>query len=146
MPIDADLVLRQGRVVPRAAIRVAYSRSGGPGGQHVNKVATKAEVRLRLEECPSLSDEERARVRARFGSYFTGEGELLLTSQQFRSQVQNLEDCLARLKSILEIGLTLPKRRRPTRPTRASKERRIEAKRHRSRIKGERQVGPEEGG
>ncbi|MBI3272822.1 MAG: aminoacyl-tRNA hydrolase [Planctomycetes bacterium] len=145
MPLEADLVLRQGAVIPRAAIRVAYARAGGPGGQHVNKVSTKAEVRLRLEDCPSFSEEDRGRIRGRFPSYFTIEGELFLTSQTHRSQARNLDECLAKLRALLEAGLTVPRRRRPTRPTFASKVRRVEAKRHRSQVKRDRRSGGDGG-
>ncbi|MBI5366767.1 MAG: aminoacyl-tRNA hydrolase [Planctomycetes bacterium] len=138
--MDSDLTLRSGIVVPRAALRVTFCRAGGPGGQNVNKVSTKAEVRLRLEEVPALTDEQRARVRARFPSYFTKDGELLLTSQLSRSQLQNLEDCLDRVRAIIETGIIPPKRRRPTRPTWSSQLRRVDEKRHQARHRSDRRV------
>jgi len=119
-------------LVPAAALRVHFSRGGGPGGQNVNKLNTKSELRVRVAEMAFPSPEVEARFRERFASRITADGEVLLTSHTGRSQAQNLEDCLERLAALCQAALIAPKVRRPTRPTRASKERRHEAKRHRA--------------
>lgn len=130
-----DLRISDNWAVPAAALRVHFVRGGGPGGQNVNKLNTKAELRVRVAEMAFPRPDVEARFRARFASRITGDGEVLLTSQTGRSQAQNLEDCLGRLAEFLRSVLVAPKVRRATRPTRASKERRLEDKRRRSRGK-----------
>lgn len=105
----------------------------------MNKLNTKAELRVRVAELAFPFPGVEQRFRERFASRITAEGEVLLTSHTGRSQAQNLEDCLARLAELCRASLVAPKVRRPTRPTRASKERRHEEKRHRKekrRLKG----------
>ncbi|MCC6738148.1 MAG: aminoacyl-tRNA hydrolase [Planctomycetia bacterium] len=135
-----DLRVTESWIVPAAVFRVAFSRGGGPGGQNVNKLNTKAELRVRVADLAFPRPDVEARFRERFGSRITADGEIVLTSHTGRSQSQNLEDCTARLAEFLRSVLVAPKIRRPTRPTRASKERRFEAKRHRSEKRRDREV------
>jgi ribosome-associated protein len=135
-----DLLITARWTVPSSALSVRFARGGGPGGQNVNKLNTKAELRVRVADLAFPAPDVEARFREKQASRITAEGEVLLTSQVHRSQARNLEDCLARLAALLRAALVAPKVRRPTRPTRASKERRIEAKRRQAERRRERRV------
>jgi ribosome-associated protein len=127
MADDLDI---DGRVVvPAAELQWTAVRSGGPGGQNVNKVATKVELRFDLPGSAALAPAVKARLRALAGPRLDAEGWILITSQATRSQADNLEDARGKLAALIRRALVPPKRRRPTRPTAGSKERRLGAKR-----------------
>jgi len=128
----------------RAAARADFSRSGGPGGQNVNKVNTKVTLRVRLEDLEGLSDAEAARLRETLSSRITGAGELVIAASEERSQRTNLERAYARLESLITNAARLPRLRRPTKPSRAAREERLLGKRRRSQIKAERRFKPDE--
>jgi ribosome-associated protein len=121
--------------IPDDELQWSYSRSGGPGGQNVNKVASKAELRWNIMHSPSLPEEVKARFHARFRRRITSEGELVLSSQRYRDQGRNREDCLEKLRAMILQAATPPRQRKATRPTRASRRHRLEAKKHRSATK-----------
>ena len=121
--------------IPDDELVERFVRSAGPGGQNVNKVATAVELRFDVTNSPSLPEPVRARLLAKRDRRMTGEGVLVLSAQRFRTQDRNREDARERLAHFIESGLHAPKPRIATRPTRAAKERRLEAKRGRSTIK-----------
>ena len=126
--------------IPLAEFEWAYSRSGGPGGQNVNKVASKAQLRWNLAETPSLPPEIKSRLMALFPSRITIEGEFLIDSSRYRDQERNREDCLMKLAAMLRQAASPPKLRRPTKPSKASNRRRLADKKHNSSRKESRQV------
>lgn len=112
-----------------------FVRASGPGGQHVNKVATAVELRFDVAGSPSLPEAVRARLLARRDRRVTADGVLVIAAQRFRTQERNREDARARLAHFIEAGLHAPRPRIATRPTRASRERRLGEKRSRAAIK-----------
>ncbi len=117
------------------AARFDFARSSGPGGQNVNKTSTKAIARVSVEDLEGLSEAERDRVRSRLAGRLTVEGELVVYAQDERSQVLNRSAALARLEALIVKAAHRPKERRPTSPTRASRERRLAGKKARSEVK-----------
>jgi len=117
-------------IVPEAALETKAVRASGPGGQNVNKLATKIQMRVDLDRVLGFEGDDLARVRAFLKSRLDAEGRLLVTSQETRDQARNREDCAVKVAELLRAALFRPKMRRRTKPTRASKERSIEAKRH----------------
>ena len=121
--------------IPPTEFDFSFARSGGPGGQNVNKVNSKATLRWRVSESPSLPHDVKQRFLERHSNRITAAGELVLNSQRYRDQGRNVADCLEKLRSMLLEVAVAPKKRRPTRPTFASEQRRREAKSLQSRKK-----------
>jgi ribosome-associated protein len=124
--------------IPDDELVERFVRSAGPGGQNVNKVATAVELRFDIARSPSLPEPVRARLLAKRDRRLTDDGVLVISAQRFRTQERNREDARERLAGFVAAGLHAPKPRVATRPTRASKERRLDAKRGRSTLKRER--------
>jgi ribosome-associated protein len=136
LPITATLSLDP------SEIEIAFIRSSGPGGQNVNKVATAAQLHFDLRRSPSLPDGIKARAARAAGSRLTTEGVIVITADRFRTQALNRDDAIARLIALLRGAVVPPKPRRATRPTLASKERRLEGKKQRGGVKSLRQTRP----
>jgi ribosome-associated protein len=124
--------------IPLAELSFRASRSGGPGGQHVNTSSTRIELWWDAALSPSLSGAQRAQVSARLATRLTAEGQLRIVASATRSQKQNRELAIERFQELLARALVVPKRRKATRPSRAAKERRLTEKKQRGRRKQER--------
>jgi ribosome-associated protein len=122
--------------IPPAELELTYVRSSGPGGQNVNKVNSKCQLRWNALHSPSIPAHVRDRVLAKLASKLTQDGDLLVSSDVYRDQGRNREDCLAKLKALLIEALHVPKRRKPTRATRSSQRKRVDSKRKHSQTKG----------
>lgn len=125
-------------VIEESELEERFVRASGPGGQNVNKVASAVELRFDTARSPALTDDVRARLRGLAGSRMNDEGVLLIDARRFRTQAQNRQDARDRLLALLRHAAAPPKRRHKTRPTRASRERRISTKKRRSDIKRQR--------
>jgi ribosome-associated protein len=126
--------------IPEDEFTWTFVRSGGPGGQNVNKVASKAVLRWNVVASPSLPDDIKLRLQQQQRQRITGEGDLLLTSQRYRDQERNRLDCLEKLAAMIRAAATVPKMRRKTKPSRGAHERRLAAKKKRSALKAARRV------
>ena len=123
-----SLLVRPGLEIPDADLEVAFVRSAGPGGQNVNKVASAVQLRFALARNATLGEDVKARLRQLAGQKVTDAGELLIVARETRSQEQNRRIAEARLLDLVRRALVPPKKRHATRPTRASKERRLDTK------------------
>jgi len=139
--------IRVGRAeVPRRGMSWRAVRSSGPGGQNVNKVASRVELRVDLDAIFGLTPAARERLESLTAQRRDKDGRLLVTSQKTRDQGRNLEDARDKVRRLLERALVVPRRRRPTRPSAAAVERRIRQKRQRSSLKRNRRAGASEDG
>ncbi len=129
--------------IPDEEFSWSFVRAGGPGGQNVNKVASKAVLRWNIAASPSLPEDIKARLQKQQRHRITNDGDLLLSSQRYRDQERNRLDCLEKLAEMLRAAATAPKVRRQTKPSRASRERRLAAKKRHSALKSSRRIQEE---
>lgn len=140
MPADA-LQITPTLAIPEAELHERFVRAAGAGGQNVNKVATAVELRFDVARSPSLPEDLRQRLLARRDRRLNGEGVLVIEAQRFRTQERNREDARTRLAAIIAAATRVAPPRLATRPTRASRVRRLEAKRRRGAVKRDRTPG-----
>jgi len=136
------LVLSSHLVIPDEELEWKFIRSSGPGGQNVNKLATAVQLRFDVRRSPSLPDDVAVRLARLAGKRMTREGVLVITAQRHRTQERNRADALERLVALVREASVKPVTRRPTRPTKASRQRRLDAKKKRSGVKDLRQGRP----
>jgi ribosome-associated protein len=129
------LVIDERIRIPSRELRFQFARSTGPGGQNVNKVSSKARLRWAVTRSPSLPPDVRERFLKRYRRRITRDDEFVLTSQRYRDQSRNVEDCLEKLRVMLAAVAVAPTPRRPTRPGKRARERRLQEKRTRADVK-----------
>lgn len=137
------LIVSRSISLPESELVERFLRADGPGGQHVNRTESAVELRFDVIDSPSLPEEVRARLLARRDRRLTSEGVLVIQGRRFRDQARNRDDVRERLVEIIRGVLLPPKKRVATKPTRASKERRLAGKQQRGRIKQGRSRKPE---
>lgn len=137
-----DLVVTSRLVVPAAELRFSFARSGGPGGQNVNKVSSKAVLRWNVTSSAAIPDSIRSRFLAQYQNRINEKGDLVVTSERYRDQPRNVADCLAKLRDMLRTAATPPRRRIPTKTPQAVKESRLRTKRETAERKSRRRPPP----
>lgn len=135
---ERGLVVGRALTIPRLELEARATRSGGPGGQHVNTSSTRVELRWNVRTSAALTDAQRERLVARLGGRLDGEGWLRVVASDSRSQRQNREKAEARLAEMVRAALVVPKVRRATKPSRAAKQARLEQKKRKSGKKAQR--------
>ncbi|HEX2638009.1 MAG TPA: alternative ribosome rescue aminoacyl-tRNA hydrolase ArfB [Gemmatimonadales bacterium] len=138
MPETASLEVAFDLRLPLAELEFRASRSGGPGGQHVNTSSTRVELWWDVANSPTLSDEQRRRLVDRLATRLDGKGRLRVVAGGSRSQLRNREEATERLRQMVAAALVVPKARKRTRPSRAAKAGRLEEKRRRAAVKRDR--------
>ncbi len=122
-------------LIPEKEISESFSRSSGKGGQNVNKVSTKVELRWNVDASSAFSEEDKEKIKQALGNRMSKNGDLIITAEEERSQLQNRQRAMEKLNKLVEEALKTEKERVPTKPTRSSKERRLEEKRRRGETK-----------
>ena len=142
--MDNVVVINSHVSIPLSELSFQFARASGPGGQNVNRVESAVELLFDLMRSPFLTEAERERARTKLGSFVDNAGVMHIVSQTERSQLRNREEVTARFAQLLHDALVVPKKRRPTKPSRAAKEQRLSTKKRSSQIKRARQrVNPE---
>lgn len=144
MASDEPLRINDHLAIPMAEFELRATRSGGPGGQHVNTSSTRIELVWDVAASPSLDEAQRTRLLERLASRLDSAGRLRLVAQGERSQLRNREAVLARLATVVRQALVVPRKRKATRPTKASKEKRLTQKKQRGQLKRQRRQPPDD--
>lgn len=132
---DSTISIRDELFIPKSELTFRASRAGGPGGQHVNTSSTRVELVWDVAGSPSVTETQRRRIRSKLANRVSQEGLLQLADASTRSQHRNREAVTERFRELLEEALTVAKPRKKTKPTRASRERRLQSKKQRSEVK-----------
>jgi len=135
-----SLAVNESVAIPRSELDVRVSRSSGAGGQHVNKTSSRVEIFWNVLNSRAVDEEQRNRLRAKLASRMTSDGSVRVVASDMRSQGRNRELAEERLAELIRRALVVPKRRRPTKPTKASKEARLESKKRHSTKKADRRT------
>jgi len=142
--VTDDVRVSRRVTIPTSELAFRFTPSGGPGGQHANRSATRAELLWNVEASSALGPRQKARVRRALGRRIDAEGNLRLVSDARRSQARNRKDVVERLARVVAGALEVPKRRLPTKPSAAARDRRMRAKRRRGEVKRLRRTPPVE--
>jgi len=137
----SDLFVTPRLTIPAGELEISFARSGGPGGQNVNKVSSKVDLRWNPATSAALGEDDRAWLLQKLRSRLTGDGTLIVTSTATRDQIANRADALSKLALIVAAALDRPKPRKPTRPSKGAKRRRLADKRHHAEKKANRRGG-----
>ena len=137
----SDLYVTPRLTIPAGELEVSFARSGGPGGQNVNKVSSKVDLRWNPATSAALGEADRAWVLQKLRSRLTGDGTLIVTSTATRDQIANRADAMSKLALIVAAALDRPRPRKPTRPSRGAKRRRLAEKRRHADKKANRRAG-----
>jgi ribosome-associated protein len=137
MDITKGLRITKQLVLPESEFRIYATKAQGPGGQHVNKVSTAVRLHFPISSS-SLPEDCKQRLLALHDSRISRDGEIVIRAERYRSQLKNREDALSRLRQLIKSALVRPARRKPTKPGKAARQKRLEDKKHRSRIKADR--------
>jgi ribosome-associated protein len=135
---DNSLYVDETLSIPRHELDIRVSRSSGAGGQHVNKTSSRVEIFWNIASSPTLTDDQRARLKGKLASRLTTDGSIRVVASDMRSQTRNREIAEERLADLIARSLVVPRKRRATKPTKASKEARLDTKRRHSNKKRER--------
>lgn len=130
-----DLKISKGHVIPGRELEERASRASGPGGQGVNTTSSAVELRWAFEDSSALSAAEKRRVRENLGTRITDDGTFIVRASEHRSQHRNRAEARSRMVQMVATAMRPPKRRKPTKPSKSAKRRRLENKRHRGEVK-----------
>jgi ribosome-associated protein len=139
--LPSEILVTERVRIPAAEVELSTAKSGGPGGQHVNKTESKVILRWNVRGSRALADHDRAWLLVRLAARLTGEGDLVIAGDEERSQSANVDAVVRRFAQTVREALHRPKKRRKTKPTRGSRERRLTEKRHASERKRDRRSG-----
>ena len=138
IPENDELVVSPSILIPLSEIEIAFTRSSGPGGQHVNKTSTRAEITFDLKNSPSIPEQDRVWLLSRLATKLDSDGRIHIAAQEYRSQLRNKQKAIERLEAMLQEAIKRPKKRKKSKPTKSSVEARLKSKKKASDIKKQR--------